>query len=83
MKAEGLAVLLACITFGVTYLLATEAMSKDQLKAELGSYFRAEEFDSYKKRLNDLEKVVRDSNHNESALSPNREPEQTYKVHEK
>jgi hypothetical protein len=57
------ALLVTSVTFGVTLGVTywhTEAMSKDQLKAELGSYFRNGELDSYKRRLADLEKRERD-----------------------
>lgn len=75
-----IALMVTFVTFGVTLGVTywhTEAMSKDQLKAELGSYFRDEEFDSYKKRLDDLEKLVHDSQAHPSIVSPEKGPTAT------
>jgi deoxycytidine triphosphate deaminase len=66
------ALLVTSVTFGVTLGVTywhTEAMSKDQLKAELGSYFRNRELDSYKRRLADLEKRERDLEAKSAAVS--------------
>ena len=60
MPIIGLAVALITLvvvltTWAVSYQ-QNQFLSKDQLKAELGSYFRDEKFESYKKRLTELEK---------------------------
>jgi deoxycytidine triphosphate deaminase len=58
-------------TWAVSYQ-QNQFLSKDQLKAELGSYFRDEKFESYQKRLTELEK----REHELEAKAPSTEPRQ-------
>jgi hypothetical protein len=63
-------------TWGVSYE-QTLFPPKDQFRAESGFYFRDEEFDSYKKRLAELEQRVRELEAKAASTAPARPLSQT------